>query len=128
MLKRFSSPAARGLAGAALLVFCCLASMAEAADTKLYDLFWRRAWSAMDELYASKRDKSPREHALMVNALRLRGKWPEAVAILEAQRDTFPVSIRPYADMTLLLGTRGRDGPRTPCTCPSGFGKRHRRT
>ncbi len=104
MLKRFSSPAARGLAGAALLVFCCLASMAEAADTKLYDLFWRRAWSAMDELYASKRDKSPREHALMVNALRLRGKWPEAVAILEAQRDTFPVSIRPYADMTLLLG------------------------
>ena len=40
----------------------------------------------------------------MVNALRLRGKWPEAVSILEAQGNAFPQGIRPYADMTLLLG------------------------
>ena len=73
------------------------------SESKLYDLFWWRSWAAMDEAYASKRDKSPRDHALMVNALRLRGKWHEAVSILEAQRNAFPQGIRPYADMNVTL-------------------------
>ena len=94
----------RMLLGMSLLLLCGLAPMADAADISLYDLFWRRSWAAMDELYASKRAPSPRDHALMVNALRLRGKWPEAVAVLEAQKDAFPAGIRPYAEMTLLLG------------------------
>ena len=101
--KNFLSRA-QALVGTAFLVLFCLSSGGETAEIRLYDLFWRRSWGAMDELYASKRNKSPREHALMVNALRLRNKWPEAVAILEAQRESFPASIRPYADMTLLLG------------------------
>ena len=109
MLEKSFVPGTRAFLG--LVVFLYLvgllfivASPASAADNKLYDLFWRRSWAAMDEVYASKRDKSPRDHALMVNALRLRGKWPEAVSILEAQRNAFPQGIRPYADMTLLLG------------------------
>ena len=105
MLKKIFASGARNFLS--LVVFFCLVSLlspASAAESKLYDLFWRRSWAAMDEAYASKRDKSPRDHALMVNALRLRGKWPEAVSILEAQGNAFPQGIRPYADMTLLLG------------------------
>lgn len=104
MFGKIFSSRGRAIAGIAFLALFCLSSNGETAEIRLYDLFWRRSWAAMDELYASKRSKDPREHALMINALRLRDKWPEAVAILEAQRDSFPASIRPYSDMTLLLG------------------------
>ena len=104
MLKTFRAPRRRLFFCALILSLSLLPYAAVAADIPLYDLFWRRSWAAMDEAYASKRDKSPREHALMANALRLRGKWPEAVAVLEAQKDAFPAEIRPYAEMTLLLG------------------------
>lgn len=104
MLKKFFAMKVCRLACAALLALLCGAHGVEAADASMYDLFWRRAWAAMDKAYASKGDASPRDHALMANALRLRGKWTEAVAVLEAHRASFPQSIRPYADMTLLLG------------------------
>lgn len=104
MLKKFFETKVCRLACAALLALLCGVHGVEAADTPMYDLFWRRAWAAMDKAYASKRDASPREHALMANALRLRGKWTEAVAVLEAHSASFPQSVRPYADMTLLLG------------------------
>ena len=40
----------------------------------------------------------------MANALRIQNRWNEAIAILENHRSSFPAEIRPYADMTLLLG------------------------
>ncbi len=104
MLKNFFAMKVCRLACVALLALFCGNHGAEAADASLYDLFWRRAWAAMDKAYDSKRDVSPRGHALMANALRLRGKWTDAVAVLEAYSTSFPRSVRPYADMTLLLG------------------------
>ena len=73
------------------------------AVSKMYDLFWKRSWAAMEEQY-KKGGQTPRDHALMANAYRLQEKWPQAVALLEAHAEKFPASIRPYADMTLLLG------------------------
>ncbi|NLL36144.1 MAG: transglycosylase SLT domain-containing protein [Fretibacterium sp.] len=78
---------------------------AEGAQTQtLEGLFWERSWEKMDVLYASKKDLKPQDHTLMANALRMRGKWPEAVAIMEKVAPSLPDSVRPYADMTLLLG------------------------
>ena len=73
------------------------------AASRMYDLFWKRSWAAMEEQY-KKGGQNPRDHALMANAYRLQEKWPQAVAILEAHAGKFPAGIRPYADMTLLLG------------------------
>ena len=58
MLKKIFASGARNFLS--LVVFFCLVSLlspASAAESKLYDLFWRRSWAAMDEVYASKRDK-----------------------------------------------------------------------
>ena len=73
------------------------------AASRMYDLFWKRSWAAMEEQY-KKGGQNPRDHVLMANAYRLQEKWPQAVAILEAHAGKFPAGIRPYADMTLLLG------------------------
>ena len=73
------------------------------AASKMFDLFWKRSWAAMEEQY-KKGGQTPRDHALMANAYRLQEKWPQAVALLEAHAEKFPTSVRPYADMTLLLG------------------------
>ena len=70
----------------------------------LSSLFQKRSWDAMDEVYASKKNPTPMEHSLMANALRIRSKWAESVAILERHMASFPVEVRPYAEMTLLLG------------------------
>jgi soluble lytic murein transglycosylase len=80
---------------------------AEAADKNeitLFTLFQRRSWAAMDEVYSARKEPTAAEHALMANALRIRNKWDEAVAILEKHAASFPAEIKPYADMTLLLG------------------------
>ncbi|MCR5347403.1 MAG: lytic transglycosylase domain-containing protein [Fretibacterium sp.] len=73
------------------------------AASRMYDLFWKRSWAEMEAQYR-KGGQTPRDHALMANAYRLQGKWPQAVAVLEAHAGKFPAGIRPYADMTLLLG------------------------
>jgi soluble lytic murein transglycosylase len=70
----------------------------------LTELFWKRSWAEMDRVYASGGNFSAAEHSLMANALRLRAKWAEAVSILEKHAASFPEAVRPYADMTLLLG------------------------
>ena len=40
----------------------------------------------------------------MANALRIQGRWTDAVAILEQHWRSFPEEIRPFAGMTLILG------------------------
>lgn len=72
--------------------------------SKLEDLFWRRAWPEMELQFQSIKKKSARDYSLMANAYRFQEKWSEAVRILESQAKNFPASVRPYADMTLLLG------------------------
>ncbi len=74
------------------------------AAASLQDLFWRRAWPEMEMQFQSIKKKTARDYSLMANAYRFQEKWPEAVNILEAHSKNFPASVRPYADMTLLLG------------------------
>ena len=102
--KSFAFKKYAAFTAAALLLAWVCAAPAQAAQASMEDLFWRRAWPAMERLYASRGEKTARDHALMANAYRFRGKWPEAVAILEEHASSFPASIRPYAEMTLLLG------------------------
>ena len=90
-------------AALALVILCSSSSLSQAASS-LQDLFWRRAWPEMELQFQSLKNKSPRDYSLMANAYRFQEKWQEAVSILESQSKNFPASIKPYADMTLLLG------------------------
>ena len=86
-----------------LLITLSLPSNSHAAS-KLEDLFWRRAWPEMELQFQSLKKKTPRDYSLMANAYRFQEKWSEAVLILETQSKNFPASVRPYAQMILLLG------------------------
>ncbi|MBR1603790.1 MAG: transglycosylase SLT domain-containing protein [Synergistaceae bacterium] len=88
-----------------IILILSLSSQAWAANANasMYDLFWRRAWPQMESLYNSQRN-TPQDHALMANAYRFQNKWAETVRVLEAHGKSFPASVRPYADMTLILG------------------------
>ena len=86
-----------------LAVMVCRPSYSHAAAS-LQDLFWRRAWPEMELQFNAIKKKSARDYSLMANAYRFQEKWSEAVRILESQAKNFPASVRPYADMTLLLG------------------------
>ncbi len=79
-------------------------TITQAQATALRDLFWRRAWTEMEMQYNSLKKKTLTDHALMANAYRFQNRWADAVRILEANSRSFPASIRPYADMTMLLG------------------------
>ncbi|MDR2529051.1 MAG: transglycosylase SLT domain-containing protein [Synergistaceae bacterium] len=83
-------------------VFCMRS--AGAAEVALSELFRKRSWAAMDEVYLFKKNPEARDHALMANALRIQNRWSEAVDILEKHAASFPAEVKPYADMTLLLG------------------------
>ena len=74
------------------------------AASKLEDLFWRRAWPEMELQFQAIKKKSARDYSLMANAYRFQERWPEAVTIFESQSKNFPASVRPYAQMILLLG------------------------
>ena len=97
MLKKFCTLAIT----AALLIFMTPFSH---AASKLEDTFWRRAWPEMELQFKSIKKKSARDYSLMANAYRFQEKWPEAVSILESQSKNFPASVKPYAEMVLLLG------------------------
>lgn len=86
-----------------LLIFI-MASSASYGAPSLRDLFWARSWPQMEEQYNSQKNKTARDHGLMANAYRLQERWGDAVSILEAQSKNFPASVKPYADMTRLLG------------------------
>lgn len=91
-----------------ILLFCLLLSSGAFAASKpatMTDLFWKRAWPQMETLYNSQGSKNTaRDHALMANAYRFQNKWAQMVDILENYSKNFPASIKPYADMTLILG------------------------
>lgn len=80
--------------------------------SNLQDLFWRRAWPEMELQFQSIKKKSARDYSLMANAYRFQEKWSEAVTILESQSKNFPASIKPYAEMTLLLGYEKLNQPK----------------
>ena len=109
MLKKFSTLAIT----TALLIL----SFSESnAASNLEDLFWRRAWPEMELQFQSIRKKSARDYSLMANAYRFQEKWPEAVVILESQSKNFPASVRPYAEMILLLGYENIGQPKRALT------------
>jgi soluble lytic murein transglycosylase len=74
------------------------------AEVSLSALFQKRSWAAMDEVYSSQKNPAAMDHALMSNALRIQNKWDETVSILEKHAGSFPAEVKPYADMTLILG------------------------
>lgn len=84
---------------------------AEGAEASLASLFQKRAWSAMDEAYKAKKEPAVLEQSLMANALRIQNRWAEAVAIMERCADRLPAELKPYADMTLLLGYENTGRP-----------------
>jgi soluble lytic murein transglycosylase len=87
-----------------LVLFVVLTGAAGAAEVTLAELFRKRSWAAMDEVYLFRKNLEAQDHALMANALRIQNKWVEAVDILEKHSASFPAEVRPYANMTLLLG------------------------
>ena len=86
-----------------LLILATLNSTSWAASS-LRELFWQRNWPAMETQFNSLKKKTANDYALMANGYRFQNRWQEVVNILEAQAKNFPASVRPYADMTLLLG------------------------
>ena len=86
------------------LIFSIILSPASWAAQNLRELFWARSWTQMEMQYKSQRTKTARDHALMANAYRFQERWQDAVNILEAQTKNFPAGVKPYADMTRLLG------------------------
>ncbi|GHS96584.1 murein transglycosylase [Synergistales bacterium] len=87
-----------------LLIAILSANGAEGADFALLALFQKRDWAVFSAAYNALKSPSPQEHSLMANALRYQNKWNEASAILEKHARNFPAELRPYADMTLILG------------------------
>ena len=89
----------------AILIFFILifASNAFAAES-LKNLFWRRAWPEMETQFNSLKKKTANDYSLMANAYRFQEKWQKSVEILETHTKNFPASVKPYAEMTLILG------------------------
>ena len=69
----------------------------------LQELFWQHSWQGLEAAFNSQRKHSEQDYSLMANAYRFQGKWSECANILELHAKNFPASIRPYAEMTLLL-------------------------
>ncbi|MBQ7197089.1 MAG: transglycosylase SLT domain-containing protein [Synergistaceae bacterium] len=87
----------------AILFLLIFASCSYGAES-LKNLFWRRAWPEMETQFNSLKKKTANDYSLMANAYRFQNKWQEAVELLETHSKNFPASVRPYADMTRLLG------------------------
>ncbi len=87
----------------AILFLLIFASCSYGAES-LKNLFWRRAWPEMEMQFNSLKKKTANDYSLMANAYRFQNKWQEAVELLESHSKNFPASVRPYADMTRLLG------------------------
>lgn len=82
------------------------------AGSNMKDFFWEKNWAQLEQLYNSTSKKTLQDHSLMANAYRFQNKWAEAVQILEAHSKNFPASVKPYAEMTLILGYENLKRPR----------------
>ena len=69
----------------------------------LQDLFWQHSWQELESEFNLQRKHSEQDYSLMANSYRFQGKWSECANILETRAQNFPASIKPYAEMTLLL-------------------------
>ena len=87
-----------------LLIILTTFTSASWAASSLRDLFWQRNWPEMEAQFNSLKKKTANDYSLMANSYRFQNKWQEAVNILEAHAKNFPASVKPYAEMTLLLG------------------------
>ena len=87
-----------------LLIILTTFTSASWAASNLRDLFWQRNWLEMESQFNSLKKKTANDYSLMANAYRFQNKWQDAINILEAHSKNFPSSVRPYAEMTLLLG------------------------
>ncbi|MBQ3450097.1 MAG: transglycosylase SLT domain-containing protein [Synergistaceae bacterium] len=74
------------------------------AAESLRDLFWKKSWTDMEVRFKTLKKKTAGDYSLMANAYRFQERWQDAVNILEDHAQKFPENIKPYADMTLLLG------------------------
>ncbi|MCF4151713.1 transglycosylase SLT domain-containing protein [Dethiosulfovibrio sp. F2B] len=64
-------------------------------------LFWERRW---DELASvTSEDLSPREISMVANGLWTKGRWEDALALMDEVGDRYPEEIRPYASMLRVL-------------------------
>ena len=86
------------------VIFSLLSTSASYGAENLRDLFWARSWPQMEMQYKSQKVRTARDHSLMANAFRYQERWQEAINIIEAQSKNFPASVKPYAEMMLVLG------------------------
>ena len=87
-----------------LLIILTTFTSASWAASSLRDLFWQRNWPEMEAQFNSLKKKTDNDYSLMANSYRFQNKWAEMTRVLEAHGKEFPANIRPYADMTLILG------------------------
>ncbi|GHV36913.1 hypothetical protein FACS1894187_12420 [Synergistales bacterium] len=87
-----------------LIFILLLGNTAARADSSLFASFQKRDWVTLSAAYKALKSPSPQESSLMANALSAQNKWGEAVAVLEKHAANFPAELRPYAELTLILG------------------------
>lgn len=84
-------------------LFILIISSTASYSAGLQDLFRQHSWGELESLFSLQGRPSEQDYSLMANAYRFQGKWSECANILESHAKNFPASIRPYAEMTLLL-------------------------
>lgn len=65
-------------------------------------LFWERRWDDLASLASE--DLSDREKSVIANGLWTQQKWPEALAIMESLKGSYPAEVAPYGAMLHVLG------------------------
>ncbi len=76
------------------------------------DLFWKKSWDKIEQTHKSNPNLTLQELSLIANAYRFQNKWQQTVEILEQNVNNFPASVKPYAEMTLILGYENLKRPR----------------
>lgn len=73
--------------------------------------FSGRKWAMMDSLYKdslkspdAQSSLSSRDISLYINALWIQGRYGEVTELMGGARDNFPLELKPYADMLMMLG------------------------
>ena len=96
-----------------ILTAVAVLSAAAHAGTGVEDAFWRRDWRTMDNIYSKAASQdvpgerqalSLREKSIYVNGHWIQGRYDEGVSLLESIHQDFPIHLRAYADMLLILG------------------------
>lgn len=95
---------AKLLCGGILLVGS-LVSGACGAQPSMEELFWQRAWGAIDQRVTQEGNfLSLSDVTFGANALWIQKRYGDAVELLAPRRHALPPEVRPYADLMLVLG------------------------